>query len=638
LVDLLQFIDRKKYDTDGNELLPPSYEKENPIEVLLGRRPDIEHIQLTCENTNTVLPYIDLVNEILEYYVVNDHTLNDFKGHNVEEITSAELLASPQFVNDQAYTTLKDQVYPFNLPFNQPLSALRLYYDYLKVPLHEAMEKLRVNDNIDIPVGEGQPPYAWREIYNEYLGISQEEYNVLTDSETKKLPVFFGEDEMEFNEFIEISFDGDDNKIYNAKIFSRKTGITYNELIELIKTQFINPNSDLIPKLEKLRISFADIKKYKEGDLSDAEFEKKIPEGLDRSIYGGDVKNWVKDENNFNKIMSLILLTVPEGAKTDCEFAKSELRYSLPYDNQNLLKEIDYWRLLRFIRLWRKLGWSIEETDKAITALYKAEFKPDATESIETRKQKLDDGFKDLLVKIAHVKRIKENLNLKRKNSLIKLLALWSNIDTHGNNSLYKQMFLQSSILKIDTVFDDNGYGEYLKNPNKKIKGHLLALEAAFNVTAEELSLILNDVDFDESSRLSLENVSRIYRYSFLAKALKLSIQEFITLKTMSGIDPFNEFEYVHPSTLKFIELVLLIKQSEFKINTLNYFLQHEDVTGKASPSKDSTLSLAKTLKDGLVKIEQDYMVEDDPTGEIAKSKMALVYENDVVARYPMII
>ena len=624
LVELLQFINLKKY------------EKKNPIEVLLKRRPDIEHIQLTCENTNTVLPYIDLVNEILEYYVVNNnHTLDGFEGHNVEEITSAELLANPQFVNDLAYTTLKEQVYPFNLPFNQPLSALRLYYDYLKVPLHEAMEKLRANDNVDTPGGAGQPPYAWREIYNEYLGISQEEYKVLTDSETKMLPVYFGEEEtMDFSDFINEPFDGHNSKIYNAKIFSRKTGITYNELIGLIKTQFINPNSHLIPKLEKLRISFADIKKFKEGTPLGEDFENKIPAGLDRSIYGGDVKNWVKDINNYAKIMSLILLTVPKGAKTDCEFAKSELRYSLPDNNQNLLKEIDYWRLLRFIRLWKKLGWSIEETDKAITAMYKAEFRPDAAESICTQKRKLDNGFKDLVVKIAHVKRIEENLNLKKEYSLIKLLALWSNIDIHGNKSLYKQMFLQSSILKIDTVFDDNGYGEYLTDPDEKIKGHLQALQAAFNVTAEELSLILNDADFDENSMLSLENVSKIYRYSFLAKALKISISEFITLKTMSGMDPFNELEDVHPNTLKFIELVQLIKQSGFKINTLNYFLQHEDVTGKASPSSDSILSLAKTLKDGLVGIEQEYGVEDDPTGEIAKSKMALVYENDVVDKF----
>jgi hypothetical protein len=149
--------------------------------------------------------------------------------------------------------------------------------------------------------------------------------------------------------------------------------------------------------------------------------------------------------------------------------------------------------------------------------------------------------------------------------------------------------------------------------------------------TNEYKSLILK---YAGKSPLSLGNISKIYRYSFLAKALKISIQEFIALKTMSGMDPFHELEDVHPSTLKFIELVQLIKQSNFKIETLSYFLQHEDVTGKASPSRDSILSLAKTLKDGMVGIEQEYKVEDDPTGEIAKSKMALVYENAVVDKF----
>jgi Neuraminidase-like domain/Salmonella virulence plasmid 28.1kDa A protein len=632
LIDLLQFINLKKYDSAGNEL-PTSYEKENPVDVLLKRRPDIEHIQLTCENTNTILPYIDLVNEILEYYVVNDK-LEGFEGYNVEDnVATEELLANPQFVNWQAYEILKNQIYPFNLPFNQPLEALRLFYDYSKVKLQEALEKLRIDDNLDTTASAGQPStYAWREIYNEFLGISPEEYKVLTDSATKTLPVYFGEDQ-------NMAFDSFNDKLSNAKVFSRRTGITYNELIGIIKTQFINSdNSHLIPKLQKLRISFDDIKKFKEGNLPETDFESKVPSDLDRSIYGGDIKKWVKD--NYDKIMNLILLTAPLGAELEieyCKFDKLELRYSLPDSAHNRLKEIDYWRLLRFIRLWKKLGWSIEETDKVMAALYKSQFKPAAADDIDTQKRKLDSGFKNLLVKVAHVKRIKEKLDLKKKDgSLVKLLALWSNIDTHGNNSLYNKMFLHSSILKTDRVFEENGYGEYLRDPNQKIAGHLSALQAAFNVTGEELALILKDADFDDNSVLALENVSRIYRYCFLARALKLSIQEFVRLKSMSGINPFHELEDVHPSTLRFIELRQLIQQqSNFNnITTLSYLLQHEDIVGKGLPSKNAILSLAKTLKDGLVRIEQEHKVENDPTGEIAKSKMALVYENAVVDKF----
>ena len=110
LVDLLQFID----------LEDVPHEKQNPITVLLQRRPDIQHLQLTCENTNTVLPYIDIVNEILEYYVINGN-LTLFKGHDITPSTkTADLLADPQFVMTAAYDEVKTKVYPYDLPFDYP--------------------------------------------------------------------------------------------------------------------------------------------------------------------------------------------------------------------------------------------------------------------------------------------------------------------------------------------------------------------------------------------------------------------------------------------------------------------------------------------------------------------------------------
>jgi hypothetical protein len=39
---------------------------KNVKDIMFKRRPDVEEIDLSCENTNTALPYIDLVNEILE--------------------------------------------------------------------------------------------------------------------------------------------------------------------------------------------------------------------------------------------------------------------------------------------------------------------------------------------------------------------------------------------------------------------------------------------------------------------------------------------------------------------------------------------------------------------------------------------
>ncbi|MGH8454329.1 MAG: Tc toxin subunit A, partial [Nevskiales bacterium] len=214
LVDLLQFLD------------PP------PLEVLLGRRPDIQHLQLTCENTNTVLPYIDLVNEILEYYVVNG-SLATFTGHNIEEdVSTEELLANPQFVNDAAYIELRNKVFPPPLPFHQPLEAVRRYFEHFEIPLHQAMERLRANDNLERADGVTDPAYGWRDILMERLRLSRPEHAVLTDSSTP-LQTLYGEDLGAVTDAQQLI-----DRLSNARAFARRLNLSYEELIEIIRTQF----------------------------------------------------------------------------------------------------------------------------------------------------------------------------------------------------------------------------------------------------------------------------------------------------------------------------------------------------------------------------------------------------------------
>src|SRR5215475_3824879 len=62
LVDLLQFLAKSTPNTAGL----------TPLDVLLTRRSDLATIELTCENANTTMPYIDLVNEVLEGWVVSN--------------------------------------------------------------------------------------------------------------------------------------------------------------------------------------------------------------------------------------------------------------------------------------------------------------------------------------------------------------------------------------------------------------------------------------------------------------------------------------------------------------------------------------------------------------------------------------
>jgi hypothetical protein len=48
----------------------PTY-TNTALDVLLKRRPDLQHLQLTCANANTLIAYLDLANEVMESFVVH---------------------------------------------------------------------------------------------------------------------------------------------------------------------------------------------------------------------------------------------------------------------------------------------------------------------------------------------------------------------------------------------------------------------------------------------------------------------------------------------------------------------------------------------------------------------------------------
>jgi len=640
LVDLLLFLDKD--------------ERPSPLDVLLERRPDIQHLQLTCENTNTVLPYIDLVNEVLEHWVVNG-SLTNFEGHNIEEgVTIEELLASPQFVNDRAYEILRDQVFPPPLPFNRSLEVMRRYFEHFEMPLHEAMERLRKHDGAD----RDGAPYGWRDILMERLGLSRQEYRILTDSDIP-LQELYGEDQDVVTKFAELrdeltTITVDDVErsigIGNAKLFARRLNLSYEELIDIVRTQFVNPYSHLIPKLEKLHINFTTIQAFLQGTLSEADFEARLPEDLDPTAYGGDVKQWLRDHEA--QIMGLIVLSDPTGSEDVCSFDTVELRYAQPDFDNNKLRSIEFLKLLRFIRLWKKLGWSIEQTDKAIKALYPADQYPDENDHWDTARIKLDAGFRILLDRLAHLQIVMEELHLKPNPDLLPLLACWSPIDTHGYDSLYRRMFLNPTILALDEIFQEDGYGNYLADKKEfqdpdaeppRLSQHVEALRAAFNLTGEEFELIRQELSFDKNTILNLANISSLFRHGYLARKLRFSVRELLALKALSGLDPFlpldmaqprdpaQPFGAVRPPAIRFIELVQQIKNSPFKVNSLVYYLQHQDWSGEASPSQEDILAFARTLRGDLLRIEQENAVQEDSTGEVTKSRMALVYPQEAV-------
>ncbi|HBB87905.1 MAG TPA: PA14 domain-containing protein,virulence plasmid 28 protein [Blastocatellia bacterium] len=485
LVDLLLFIDQ-----------PHPASGANPQTVLLERRPDIQHLPLTCENTNTALPYIDVVNETLEYFIANGVrplSLDAYVGHDTDGLTSEDLLATPQFVMDSAYNTLRNTSFPSPLPFHQPLESVRRYFDSFEVSLPLAMERLRKNNALD----RGTNAYGWRDILMEAIGISRAEHEILIDSTIVPLWRMYGFPDGTADAPV-IAGVPNFTGLSKAKAFTRHVGITYQELTSILRTRFVNPNSDLVPKLERLGVSFAALKNLKDTNTpaADAEFDAMLQVGAgapDPAEYDGNIKAWVRNQQNFDRIMAIITLSDPTGNNDPCSFENLEFRYARPVavgDTSNRLGAVEFVRILRLIRLWKKLGWTIEQTDTALCALFPVPPFPAGGNAIDTV-PKLDTGFFALLPRLGIVIRVMKALKLTVKRDLLSLLTCWSPIGTHGDAALFRQMFLNPTLLNQDPAFADSGYGEFFKDATQKILGHAETLRAAFGLTSDEFLQIV---------------------------------------------------------------------------------------------------------------------------------------------------
>ena len=178
LVDLLQILDRSPKDWADfvvawdEDHQPRRYADRyvNPYDALIARRPDIPHIPLTCENTQTALPYIDLVNEILEFFVANKGLTKD-AARDTGAATTAELLAEPGHVLDGAYKELAAASYPLTLPFDLWLETVRRFADQFETPLWRMLELLRPTDALVA----ADKPYDYAAIFAESLDISPRE-------------------------------------------------------------------------------------------------------------------------------------------------------------------------------------------------------------------------------------------------------------------------------------------------------------------------------------------------------------------------------------------------------------------------------------------------------------------------------
>lgn len=217
LTDMLRFL--KMHDSLIVKPAPnPTNEKFNVKDILFDRRPDIGNILLNCENTDTPLPYIDLVCEILENNMEPQNKNFDFQT----TLTQKELRAIPEHIRPFAYTTLAGADFPMNNSFNLFQEETRTYLNYLRVPRFELMEAFQDKSNLAAKIPDDNAIAA------EYFSISSKEKDLII---TQRL------NPIDQNRFW--GLDTTQNRIA-VSLFMKRTKLNYNELLELLLVKFVN--------------------------------------------------------------------------------------------------------------------------------------------------------------------------------------------------------------------------------------------------------------------------------------------------------------------------------------------------------------------------------------------------------------
>ncbi|AEE53361.1 neuraminidase-like domain-containing protein [Haliscomenobacter hydrossis] len=323
------FVDFLHHLLGGEYYVPDVWnEASSPYRELIARRPDLQHLKLTCENTNTRIPYIDLVNEILETYIVFNETLErDSKAPDTGKATADELAAEPQYIEQTAYsaTYLGGAVYPLSLPFNLHLETSRAYAAHLGTSLFE----------IKKTIAGGNTPA----LNAEYLGLSETDYQILTGK------TFAGADTtLDVRPHRLYGYDGPglDAHLGRLKTFMERCRLTWDEVDALRQTNYLNKGYHLYALLE---------------DPESTEEQK------------GAIRDLAANHQVF-------YWTITITGSDPCQLENLFFRYK----NGESLSDAHFARIARFIRLWKKLGCTVMELDLLLTAFTQSpgEFIPEA--------------------------------------------------------------------------------------------------------------------------------------------------------------------------------------------------------------------------------------------------------------------
>ena len=675
-VDLLQFIDA------------PRPGEPTILQLLLARRPDLAHIQLTCENTNTRIPYVDLVNEILASYVAHEAPFpyNDPKD-GISTGTAEELRANPILPTEaaaqaqaDAFKKLASAIFPFNLPYNHWLEVVRLYLSHFGIQRETIMRRLQSDSDLDTEIA----------IAAEALKISPEEFEAITFSHFDGSSSGIVPTDTALYGFVDSAPPGTAPANHVSPEFA--SGDERSELIKPVQNflKNISTSPGLTAAIRGAIVVNGQYDTHTADAVSAYRKDHALPAAGDT-----DSGFWAATASEGYGPLSLMMSYVPMFLRqTGIEyedlialvssrmingqfngriyFTSLEIR---PEEIMSLIESkattvpasiqakltaagITPTAFLKRIAIFRNMlvldspPQGLCDLDQTTirhmdgTLLTKAELVK-FSQIIRLWKRLgwtlhevdlvlstflLNDPFA-LILRLAEIKKLGDTLQI----PIEQIISLWTNIDTWNEQSLFDRLFLSKTSQSLDPLFKLDGNRREIdafdKSPASPplLKDHIPLLLSALRITAPDLSLLLAAIG---DPNLNLGNISALYRIVILAKVLDLPIEQFLTLTELSGLNPFKvPAGEIESAAATFVEAATQLAASGIEVDQLDYILRHRrsaKLTGLLSLGQK--LDLLGALRSALEDIQLEDQAGDDPTGDVLARQLSAVLSSDVAS------
>ncbi|MGK7864971.1 neuraminidase-like domain-containing protein [Falsiroseomonas sp. E2-1-a4] len=511
LVDLFEFLDKRCADKNGVTLLDVLI--GNPDKGVPGRRPDLARVKLSCENTNTTIPTIDLINEILESLVAQGDPPSglDSAGKPLESsfgVTGAELSAAPENVQEKAYEAVAAAVFPLSLPFDRLVATARATMALANM---ERADLLALFDPrlAEAPGDAGGPAAARTAAQVERLGLFARDVEILTGMRIDGAPAAAPVETAAL-----FGLDGADwmTDLPKVRTALATLGVSFEQLVALLRTRFVGgevPDGDARDIRARVYLDVDELQILRQPGYTGApiaEIEEALALGR---ITRADVLALLDSPARKDRLDRIWVLDPPIG----CDLDGMRLRTldGGVLDGTDAARKprnaADWRRLNGFVRLAKRMGVNFSDLDSAIEAVG----------------PKADEAFT-----LDHLRALGAVAELRRlcDVSWPSAAALVGGVGAHGDASLYAQLFLTSGVARLHPAFRLDANGVPL-SAGAPLEDGVPGIAAALRVSPTEIRELATTLNL---ATLSLDTVSALHRATALAGVLGIPARDVVAL------------------------------------------------------------------------------------------------------------